>query len=114
MTRAAKLRRFNFRLRSLLIAMTVAALWLSTLTGYTGSNDVQAFIWTAIVVMSGIAAGSTKGARRAFWAGFCSTMLLTSMRSVFSMYGAKLTWTQNLSKEWGQACRAAPHPVNEF
>ena len=89
----------RFGTKSLLIAITVTALWLSTLTGFTGSNDVQAFIWTAIVIASGVAAATLKGKRRAFWAGFCGTMLLTSMRTVFSVYGAKLSWTNEASRK---------------
>jgi len=98
----------RFRLRSLLVAMTLAALWLSTLAGYTGSNDVQAFIWMAILVTSGIAAASSKRKRRAFWAGFCSAMLLMSNRSVVNTFGARLTWTTTLAKEWGQALQRGP------
>jgi len=60
----------RFGIKSLLIAVTLVALWLSTLTGYTGSNDVQWFIWAAIVVTSGVAAASYGGRRRAFWSGF--------------------------------------------
>lgn len=88
----------RFRIRFLLIVTAVVALWLSTFTGYTGSNDVQAFIWAAIVIMSGVAAVSCTARRRAFWAGFCSTMLLTTTRTVFTLFGARLSWTQNLSR----------------
>ena len=99
---------FRSRLPSLLISMTLAALWLSTLTGYTGSNDVQAFIWMAIVVLSGIAAASSRRKRRAFWAGFCSVMLIASMRTVLTFYGAKLTWTTSLAREWGGEMQRSP------
>ena len=89
----------RFQIKSLLIVTAIVALWLSTLTGYTGSNDVQAFVWTAIVVMSGVAAISYTARRRAFWSGFFGTMLLMSMRTVFSVYGSKLDWTQKLSMD---------------
>lgn len=89
----------RFGTKSLLIAVTATALWLSTLTGFTGSNDIQAFIWTAIVITSGVAAATLRDRRRAFWAGFCGTMLIASMRTVFSVYGAKLSWTNKLSME---------------
>jgi hypothetical protein len=48
----------QFGIKSLLVVSAVVALWLSTLYGYVGSNDIQAFIWTAIVVMSAVAAAS--------------------------------------------------------
>jgi hypothetical protein len=89
----------RFGIKALLIVVTLVALWLSTLTGYAGSNDIQAFIWTAIIVMSGVAALSYTGRRRAFWAGFFGAMLLTSSRTVFNVFGAKLSWSANLSRE---------------
>jgi hypothetical protein len=60
----------RFGINSLLIVFTVVGLWLSTLSAYTGSNDVQAFIWTAIILTSGVAALSHTARRRAFWIGF--------------------------------------------
>jgi hypothetical protein len=89
----------RFRIKSLLIVTAVVALWLSTLTGYTGSNDIQAFVWAAIVIMAGVAAMSYTARRRAFWTGFFGTLLLSSMRTVFSVYGANLNWTQKLSTQ---------------
>ena len=38
----------RFGLKSLLIGVTLVALWFSTLSGYTGADDVRAFIMTAI------------------------------------------------------------------
>jgi hypothetical protein len=60
----------GFGIKSLLLAVALVALWLSTLYGYTGSNDIQALIWTAIVVMSGVAAFCYTGRQRAFLGGF--------------------------------------------
>jgi hypothetical protein len=97
------MKRPRFGIKSLLIVSAVVALWLSTLYGYTGSNDIQAFIWTAIVVMSAVAAASYSGKRRAFWAGFSGTSLLTSLRTPFSTYGANLEWTQKLSMDLAKA-----------
>lgn len=88
----------RFGIKLLLIAIALIALWLSTLYGYTGSNDIQAFVWTAIIVMSGVAAISNDGRHRAFWLGFFGTMLLVSTRTTFTVFGANLRWTQNLSR----------------
>jgi hypothetical protein len=90
--------RARFGIRTLLIAVTVVALWLSTLTGFTGSNDVQAFIWIAIVVLSGAAAICYKERRRAFWGGFFATMLLVSSRSVAIVPTPGFMWAQQLSR----------------
>ncbi len=83
----------RFSIKTMLIAVTVIAVWLSTLTGYQGSRDVLAFIWTASIVMSGIAAATLRGSGRAFWAGFCGAMVLLSTRATFSTSGMKLNWT---------------------
>src|SRR3954447_15729665 len=90
--------RARFGLKSLLITVTVVSLWLSTLTAYTGSNDVQAFIWAAIVISSGAAAVCYKERRRAFWGGFFATMLLMSTRSLVTMPTPGFTWAQQLSR----------------
>jgi hypothetical protein len=88
----------RFGTKSLLICFAVVGLWLSTFSAYTGSNDVQAFIWTAIIVTSGIAALSHTGRRRAFWIGFFGTMLLNSSGTIFNRTGANLQWTHKLSR----------------
>ncbi|QEG33319.1 hypothetical protein [Bythopirellula goksoeyrii] len=87
----------QFGIKALLAITTLVALWCSTLTAYTGSDDIQVFIWTAIIVMSGAAAGSYSGRRRAYWAGFCGAMLLMSMKNVF-VYGAALRWTSTAAR----------------
>jgi hypothetical protein len=95
---------WRFQLKSLLWAITIAAIWLSTLAGYTGSEDVQSFIWMAIVIMSGVAAAGAGGARRAFWVGFFSSMLFTSMRETTSIYQLKFHWTVGLASKIGEWC----------
>lgn len=100
----------RFGTKSLLITVTVVVLWLSTLSGFTGSKDIQAFIWTAIVVTSGVAAASYRGRRRAFWLGFFGTMVLMHFRTGFTVYGAKLTWTTNASRELATMWQGEPRP----
>ena len=97
----------------MLLATAAVALWLSTLSGYTGSNDVQSFIWAAIVVTSGIAAASCRGRRRAFWAGFCGTMLLTTLRFVVTLYGAKLSWTVPAAKYLAATWQGNASPIGQ-
>jgi len=89
----------RYRTKSLLIAITVVAVWLSALSGYRGSSDVLAFMWTAIVVMSGVAAFTYSDRRRLFWLGFFGTMLLASLRATFHVFGSRLRWTQELSQK---------------
>ena len=94
--------RARFGIKSLLITVTVVSLWLSTLTAYSGSNDVQAFIWIAIVVSSGAAAMCYKDRRRAFWGGFFATMVLVSTRSVVTVPTPGFTWAQQLSRTFAE------------
>jgi hypothetical protein len=94
--------RARFGMKSLLITVTVVSLWLSTLTAFTGSNDVQAFIWIAIVVSSGAAAVCYKERRRAFWGGFFVTMLIVSTRSVVTTPTPGFTWAQQLSRTFAE------------
>ena len=94
--------RARFGIKSLLITVTVVYLWLSTLTAYSGSNDVQAFIWIAIVVSSGAAAMCYKERRRAFWGGFFATMVLVSTRSVVTVPTPGFTWAQQLSRTFAE------------
>jgi len=72
----------RFGIKSLLLVIGVAALWLSTLAGYTGAEDVQAFILLAILVLSGIAAMSHTGRRGAFWAGFLELSSQSTRRCI--------------------------------
>jgi hypothetical protein len=77
-------------------------LWLSTLTAYTGSDDVQALIWIGIVISSGAAALCYKERRRAFWGGFFATMLIVTTRSVVTSPTPGFTWTQQLSRTFAK------------
>jgi hypothetical protein len=79
--------------------MVAISLLLFALTGAKGSADILAFTWISVVVLSGVAAASYRGRRRAFWSGFCATLLLASTRQVFGFYGAKLDWTRQLSMQ---------------
>jgi hypothetical protein len=65
----------RFSIKSLLVAIAVSALWLSTFVGYSSASNVRAFIMLGILVASGVAAISYVGRRRAFWAGFFITVL---------------------------------------
>ena len=89
----------RFKLKTLLIVVTVSAIWLSTLRGYRGSTDIQALLWTAITVMSGVAAINLTERRRAFWTGFFGTLLLTSTGKFFFQAGVKFDWAPELARE---------------
>jgi hypothetical protein len=92
----------RFRLKTMFIVFVIVALWLSTLAGYAGSEDVRAFIWLACILTSGVAALGSTGRRRAFWLGFFGTMLLTVLRGTLTSVGASMQWTQNLSRDWSK------------
>jgi hypothetical protein len=66
----------RFGTKSLLIAFAVAALWLSSLSGYYFGADLRNGILLSIFVLSGIAAIYNQGRRRAFWAAFWAVILL--------------------------------------
>jgi hypothetical protein len=88
----------RFGLKPLLAVLVVASLWLSTLTAYRGSSEVQQFIWVAIVVMSGVAIFHCAGRIRAFWMGFFGTALLGTTRAI-GTFGGGFRWTQQWSRD---------------
>jgi hypothetical protein len=69
----------RFGIKSLLFTVAMAALWLSTFTGYYGAGDVRSFIMLCILVAAGVAAINYDGRRRAFWAGFFITVLVVGI-----------------------------------
>jgi hypothetical protein len=64
----------HFGTKSLLIGFVVAALWLSTFSGYRAAQDVRHSILLLILVASGFMAIYSRGRRRAFWAGYFVVM----------------------------------------
>jgi hypothetical protein len=92
----------RFRLLTLLIVVTVVALWLSTLTEYGGAEDVRTFIMLGCLITSGVAAWSYTAHRRAFWLGFFGTMLALAVKGVLVSYGASFTWAPKVSRDLSQ------------
>jgi len=88
--------RFSFT--TLIIVFTIVALWLSTLTGYPGSDDLRAFIALSFVIVPGVAAMGSTGRRRAFWVGFFGTMLALSVKGVLMSFGASFRWAPEASR----------------
>jgi hypothetical protein len=66
----------QFTLKSMLAAVAVVALWLSSFSEYPLTSDVRKSMLLFIFLASGFAAIYNHGRRRAFWAGFFATMLL--------------------------------------
>jgi hypothetical protein len=87
----------RFGLKHVLVIVAVVSLWLSTLTAYPGSGEVQQFIWVAIVVMSGVAIFHFDGRIRAFWMGFFGTALLGTTRAV-GTFGGGFRWTHQWAR----------------
>ena len=92
----------------MLIVFSVVGLWLSTLAGYRGADDVRAFIMLAFLITSGVAALSHTARRRAFWLGFFGTMLALAMKGFLTNYGANFQWSQRLSSDWAQRLNGNP------
>ncbi len=89
----------RFGLKSLLIGVTLVALWCSTFSGYTGAEDVRAFVMTAALVASGVAAYSYRARWRAFWLGFFGTMLVTGGRQFSTLYGLRFGWSTRFARD---------------
>jgi hypothetical protein len=87
----------RFPVTTLLIVFTLVALWLSTLAGYSGGEDIRAFIMLGCLIASGVAALSCTAHRRAFWLGFFGTLLALAFKSVFGNLGAGYRWAPKVS-----------------
>jgi hypothetical protein len=90
----------RFSIAALLIASAVVAVWFSTFYRYTGSDDVRATIWLAIVIVPGAAAAYSEGARRAFWGGFFATEFILVNRNILNG-GPRFLWAVNKPNGWG-------------
>jgi hypothetical protein len=66
----------RFGTKSLLLGCVLAAMWLSTFSGFAAGRDVRASVLLVVFVAVGCAAVTSRGKRRAFWAGFFVVMLL--------------------------------------
>ena len=66
----------RFSLKQMLIAVAVVAVWLSTASGYPGSDDVQMLIRLSAVLAAGFGVVYGSGKGRAFSVGFLTVMLL--------------------------------------
>src|SRR5262245_24308012 len=87
----------RFKLSTLHIVFAVVVLWLSTLTGYKGAEDIRAFIMLGCLISSGVAAWACSAHRRAFWLGFFGTMLAAGQKGLLANYGASFIWAQQIS-----------------
>ena len=66
----------RFGIKTLLLAVAFAAIWLSSYSGYKGDYEVRRSMLLIVFLATGCAAVCYHGARRAFWAGFFLTMLI--------------------------------------
>jgi hypothetical protein len=66
----------RFGTKALFIGFAVAAVWLSTFSGYSAGQDVRRSILLLVLVSSGLVAVYSGGRRRAFWSTFFFVMLL--------------------------------------
>jgi len=85
----------SFGTKSLLVAFAVAAVWLSTFSGYLAAPDVRRSILLVILIASGAVAVYSRERRRAFWSAFAFVMFvcggLTYERPLYR-YVPELTW----------------------
>src|SRR5262245_39904318 len=66
----------RFSIKQMLLAFAVIALWMSTLSGYPGSDYVQLLIRLSVLLAAGFGVIYGTGKRRAFSVGFLMVMLL--------------------------------------
>src|SRR4051812_17297371 len=89
----------RFGTKSLLVAVAVAALWLSTFGGYGAAEDVRRSILLLILVTAGVAAFCTRGRQRAFCAAFFAVMLVcggVSLSTPLYRYMPTFRWQESL------------------
>lgn len=89
----------RFGIKSLPSGVAIVALWLSTITGYGGANEVRAFIILSMLVSSGVAAIHYDGRRQAFLVGFFITVFTVGTNGppkFGSRYNRKLTRRQKV------------------
>ncbi len=85
----------RFGTRSLLIGFALMALWLSTFSGFTGSQDVRRSMLLLILVASLFLAIYSRGKRRAYWSGFAVVILLCgglNLQQPFNRYVPDFAW----------------------
>jgi hypothetical protein len=99
----------RFGIKTLLVALTVAALWLSTFANYSMAEDVRRSILLLIFVAAGMAALWGRGRNRAFWVGFFVAMLLcagSEWQRPLSRYVPQFSW------QWNANIYSPPTPTS--
>jgi hypothetical protein len=97
----------RFGIKTLLVGLTVVAVWFSTFTNYRMAEDVRRSILLLILVSSGMAALWGRGRGRAFWVGFFAAMLLcagSEWQRPLSRYVPEFMW------QWNTAIYSPPTP----
>jgi hypothetical protein len=97
----------QFQLATALIITTIAALWLSTLTGYSGGEDVRAFIMIGCLITSGVAALSCHAHRRAFWIGFFGALFMALQKGMVITTSPAFDWTREWAASIAQLVRGS-------
>jgi hypothetical protein len=89
----------RFGTKSLFILVAVAAMWLSTFSGYGAGEDVRRSIMLLVLVTAGAAAFCTRGRQRAFCAAFFAVMLVcggVSLSTPLYRYMPTFRWQESL------------------
>jgi hypothetical protein len=87
----------RFGIRSLLVVIAVLGLWLSTFAGYVGAQDIRAIILQFLFIAIGAAAIFYRGRAQAFWIGFFTSMLITSLAYPRD-FAPKFNWINDIWK----------------
>jgi hypothetical protein len=94
----------QFSTKTLLLTFIVAALWLSTLSGYQGSSDVHISIMLIVTTSAGVAVIYGRGRTQAFAIAFLSILFFAS--DFFTSYNLRFGAMATLSNRWSDALAA--------
>lgn len=89
----------RFGTKSLLATFAIAALWLSTFSGFAAAQDVRKSILLLILVTFGFAALYARGRQRAFYSAYFIVMLVCgglSFQQPLSRYTPEFAWQYSL------------------
>jgi hypothetical protein len=69
----------RFNMKWLLVGVTISALWCSTVTGYSGNEDVRGYIGLLTVVACVLKTYCSRGRQRCFWLAFSLAFCFTAL-----------------------------------
>lgn len=100
----------QFSTRTLLIACTLAAVWLASFSLGAFGADLRASMLLLVLVAAATCAACRSGSRRVFWASFTIVMILCgglNLQAPLQRYIPRFSW-QSSAMLWAQPFRSWP------